>query len=469
MKKLVFTALSLFILHNLFAQTYHEPVMVPINSNKFSEEAFPLFHKQNNQLFYVLAGDDQNVGGYKGGHDIKSYQESSQGTSQDFSSLNTKNNNAVVGISEQGDTLYLLGSYKNKNPEKGLSISVRKGIKWSNPIPIEIKNFKPKGDNLELNVHPSGEVIVISMKAKNTVGEEDLYISLRESQFVYEEPVHLGTLINSPDGDFAPFLSKDMMSLYFSSSRLESAGESDIYVSTRTDKYDWESWGPAKKLPSPINTTGYDSYFSLDPDEKRYFVTSTRNTDALRIYSGKFEPKQDPTKQDSVLPIDTVTVDSALIAVNDSTNAIDDTPVDQDSLLANTDKVDSAITNTNDVSSKKETLNLKNQKVAEFAFNSWSLTNDYKLGIKELLKNVSRTKTKVVIQGHTDNIGSEAINVVVSKRRAQAVSNYLLTIGFNSQHVFIDPRGELEPIVPNDTAGNRAKNRRVEIEVKPLK
>jgi outer membrane protein OmpA-like peptidoglycan-associated protein len=70
---------------------------------------------------------------------------------------------------------------------------------------------------------------------------------------------------------------------------------------------------------------------------------------------------------------------------------------------------------------------------------------------------------KVNIVGHTDNTGSDAVNDPLSVNRAASARNYLVGKGVASSRISIDGRGSREPIAANDTAENRAKNRRVEI------
>jgi OOP family OmpA-OmpF porin len=64
--------------------------------------------------------------------------------------------------------------------------------------------------------------------------------------------------------------------------------------------------------------------------------------------------------------------------------------------------------------------------------------------------------------GHTDNIGSEEANMKLSKDRAEAIKNYLVSQGVNNGKVEAVGYGESQPIATNKTAAGRQKNRRVE-------
>lgn len=71
--------------------------------------------------------------------------------------------------------------------------------------------------------------------------------------------------------------------------------------------------------------------------------------------------------------------------------------------------------------------------------------------------------THIRIVGHTDNVGSDAINNPLSVNRAAATRDYLAARGVASNRIAIDGRGSHEPIANNGSAAGRAKNRRVEI------
>ncbi len=75
----------------------------------------------------------------------------------------------------------------------------------------------------------------------------------------------------------------------------------------------------------------------------------------------------------------------------------------------------------------------------------------------------NQPNTEVRIVGHTDNVGSDAINEPLSRQRAQSARDYLTSRGVNAGRIIIEGRGEREPIATNATADGRARNRRVEI------
>lgn len=78
-------------------------------------------------------------------------------------------------------------------------------------------------------------------------------------------------------------------------------------------------------------------------------------------------------------------------------------------------------------------------------------------------------KTIVDVYGHTDSTGSEASNLQLSRERALAVANTISANGVDARRFYIDGRGETQPIASNATESGRAQNRRVEIQIAPLR
>ncbi|MDP3464861.1 MAG: OmpA family protein [Sulfuricurvum sp.] len=76
-------------------------------------------------------------------------------------------------------------------------------------------------------------------------------------------------------------------------------------------------------------------------------------------------------------------------------------------------------------------------------------------------------ETKIEVQGHTDNVGSNADNLQLSQLRAQSVSSALSAQGVDSSRIKSVGYGESMPVATNDTAAGRETNRRVEIKIIP--
>jgi outer membrane protein OmpA-like peptidoglycan-associated protein len=96
-----------------------------------------------------------------------------------------------------------------------------------------------------------------------------------------------------------------------------------------------------------------------------------------------------------------------------------------------------------------------------FDFDSFTLTSSTKENLTDLAQTLNKYKdTDILIEGHTDKTGTEAYNMDLSKKRAQAVTSYLTQLNVGSTRFTTNGYGELQPIAENDT-----ENRRVEIAI----
>jgi OOP family OmpA-OmpF porin len=103
---------------------------------------------------------------------------------------------------------------------------------------------------------------------------------------------------------------------------------------------------------------------------------------------------------------------------------------------------------------------------AFFDFDKATLKPEGKAKLDDLSGKVSGITLEVIIAvGHTDSVGSDAYNQKLSEKRAQAVKDYLTGKGIDASRVYVEGKGEKQPVADNKTADGRAKNRRVEIEV----
>lgn len=99
-----------------------------------------------------------------------------------------------------------------------------------------------------------------------------------------------------------------------------------------------------------------------------------------------------------------------------------------------------------------------------FAVNRADIQSNFRPILDTFATSLSTTpNSNVKIIGHTDSTGTDAINNPLSLNRAASVRDYLSSRGVASSRIAIDGRGSREPIAANDTAANKAKNRRVEI------
>ena len=105
-------------------------------------------------------------------------------------------------------------------------------------------------------------------------------------------------------------------------------------------------------------------------------------------------------------------------------------------------------------------------RIIEFESGSAILTETVKRILDEMAVALNKVGGKQVkIIGHTDSSGDASRNVILSKERAVAVQDYLVSKNIATDRLSTEGKGSSEPIADNATADGRRKNRRIEFEV----
>ncbi len=82
---------------------------------------------------------------------------------------------------------------------------------------------------------------------------------------------------------------------------------------------------------------------------------------------------------------------------------------------------------------------------------------------------VARNVQSIDLIGHTDSVGRAAYNQGLSERRANAVRDFLVSLGVNPAMITASGQGATNPIASNETAEGRAQNRRVDVRINAQK
>ena len=126
------------------------------------------------------------------------------------------------------------------------------------------------------------------------------------------------------------------------------------------------------------------------------------------------------------------------------------------------------------VVSEQEAEKMKNKKIKTFklgekptfVFGTDQLNNNGKTSLKQVATELENyPDAEVLVEGHTDNVGSDEVNQVISEKRASSVATSLKKDYGVRNNIAVIGKGKSEPIASNDTAEGRAQNRRVEITI----
>ncbi|MGN1246667.1 MAG: OmpA family protein [Muribaculaceae bacterium] len=100
-----------------------------------------------------------------------------------------------------------------------------------------------------------------------------------------------------------------------------------------------------------------------------------------------------------------------------------------------------------------------------FDFNSSDIREDSFSYLDKLASTIIRMNAQVEVKGHTDSTGPDDVNMRISRQRAKAVMDYLITQGVNPNMISYSFYGATRPLVSNETIEGRRINRRVEVEI----
>jgi len=249
-----------------FAQNYSfgPPVKLNENINSLSEESMPVISPDGDKLYFVRTFYQGNTGGKLSGQDIwvslrNELNEWGPATNN-FKNINNQRNNAVVGTDSTETSIFLLNSYRpNTTKIHGIAKSIKIDSTWSKPYDIKINGLESDNSFIGFYINKEENVLLISMNAANSYGEEDLFISLKEENGQWTNPENLGATVNSKGFEISPFLSDDGKTLFFASDGHSGYGGSDIFMSKRL--YDsWVIWSKPINLGKDINYNGFDAY-----------------------------------------------------------------------------------------------------------------------------------------------------------------------------------------------------------------
>jgi outer membrane protein OmpA-like peptidoglycan-associated protein len=358
--------------------------------NSEFEESKPITSPEADLLFFVRSFHPLNRGGELSGEDIwYSVKKGDAGwsmASNELGQLNNVNANAVVGYVQNKKTIYTV-SYIMKNGNRFAQIvrSVEDAQGWSKSDPIGLEALAVGKDYHDFYVHPDEDVILISMKALNTIGREDLYVAVKQEPEVWSNPLHLGPIINTSDFEISPFLSKDKKTLFFASNGHSGYGDADIFKSTRLDE-SWTNWSVPENLGVPINSTDFDAYYFKNEQGKIFFCSNRgkKYTDIFTVVPQVIDP-----------------VDSTLSA-------------------------SSAVTASVESESKSTALRAEDSIAVFFDFNEHKLLQHEQQKLDQFIANVDSNRGgHMDIVGYTDQVGTDNYNLKLSKKRARAVFNYI--------------------------------------------
>lgn len=467
-----------------------EPHRLGGEVNSEADELFPVFSKETSTLYYTRVNDPESIGGV---NDQDIWQSAWNGEKkyakgQDYKDLNNKYNNSIVGFNSDESIVYLINSYDGKKDlKKGISYAKKKGNSWGAPKQISIPGLDIEGDFYGFHVNKKGDVIVISYAGPKSLGQEDLYVSIKENE-KWTEPIHLGSKINSSGFEISPFLSNENDTLYFSTNGRGGQGDADIFYAVRNSD-SWTDWSSPVNIGSQINSTKFDAYFTIS--DGFFYWSSNRDSERSDIYYSTFLPPPalmasaegtdvsifngadgsiDLTPQGGVAPYTYMWSNGS--KDEDPTELIKGTyEVEVKDAIGQVTKV---IVDINEPAEIIEpiiepvTKLVAVESIIYFDFNSSYHNKKNRKELNAFCEKVNnKGEVKIVIESHCDKRASEEYNIWLSKKRMVRTRDFLVSQGFKFENISGAYKGESELEINCDecTEENHTINRRTVIKV----
>ncbi|WKN31062.1 OmpA family protein [Porifericola rhodea] len=491
--------------HNLSAQSTeveYELVNLGKKVNSIYHDSAPVISPDGNTLYFTVSNHPQNTKGTDGSQDIwYSVKDSLSGEWSDAVHMdrpfNKNRYNQVMSVSLDGNRLLIRGG--KGSDDLGFSISKKINGIWQKPEALDIPDFEDmcrgQFNGAFLSYDDKALILYFSERPKSKYS--DLYISYHQGENQWSRPVLIKSL-NTHMDEFGPFLAPDNKTLFFASNRGGGMGNMDVYETKRLDE-SWLKWSEPTNIGAPVNTSGFDAYYSTGINDTLVFTTRafmSADGGHLDIFSLKRVIKEEPKiwlegvvmhaeswepikanirykKEGEVLGVAKSSAESGEYKAKLPETAMYHLEVNAEGYFSLKDSVLISGNIQSDTVFYKE-LFLKPIEVGAsvrlnnifFDYNKASLRPESYPELDKVVEFLNENpKLEVEIAGHTDDRGSDDYNLTLSQGRAESVVKYLVDNWIEQERVKAQGYGESKPEVPNDSDENRQVNRRVEFTI----
>ncbi len=353
-----------------------------------------------------------------------------------------------------------------------------------------------------------GKTLYFSSGRQDGFGGNDIWMTTKTDTSGWTFPTLLPEEINTSGNEESPFIHPDGHTLYFRSNKHIGMGGYDIFYSRYIDST--KTWTAAKNIGYPINTEGSEGALSVSLDGKTAFFASDmayindKSKANLDIYSFELYPEARPmmttfvkakiTDKETGVPLMAdYRIEVISTTMKPKTGKADKRGSFINSLITNQsyalfvtmdgyvhhsenfdlegiqDALDPFVINIElskaekvktDTPTKAEPIVLNN---IFFESGKTELKPESDFELNTLAQNLNdNPNIKIQIIGHTDNVGSDVDNQILSEARAKSVADALLSRGIAPNRVTYLGLGETQPIADNESEEGRKTNRRTE-------
>lgn len=413
-------------------------------------------------------------------------------------SINTNYNEGTCTISADGNILiYTSCDAPDSFGSCDLYIAYRVEGRWQRSTNMG-KNVNSRSWESQPSLSADGRILFFSSNRRGGYGGNDIWYSVRNDDGSWADAKNLGPTVNTPRDEVSPFIYFNNEILFFASNGHRGFGGMDLFVS-RVEEGEFTE---PENLGYPINDhqDQFSLFITAQRDYAYYTETSYEEGKVERSLLYRFKFPEEISLGEKLIvtqgkvlnsktgePIDAKL--SLVSLANDSTlYQFRSDGKTGDFMMLYPDKSFSGLYVEKEGYLPKiynvERDNLKDQEDLEisltpiapgeefvfenifFDFDKDELKPESMSSLKRLVDFLNTNfNVNIYIVGHTDNVGSTVYNESLSLRRAESVKRYLLENGIKEGRAIPVGKGDKEPIRPNDSADNRAMNRRITISI----
>lgn len=478
----------------------------PAINSEFSEY-YPCITADGKTFLYTRRVADGRVrGGEQEDFFVSARSEEGWNESVPLSAVNTVFNEGAPTLSADGQLLIYTACEAqggNWGPYDGLGscdlfVSRKIGEEWGKGMNIKGVNSYVWDSQPSFSADGRTLYFVRGKTGYDGVKGQDIYYASILSDGTWTKPAKVPGDINTEFEEESVMIHPDGETMYFSSNGHPGMGGLDIFVSKKRSD---GSWGKPTNLGYPINTGGNDNSLLVEANGKVAFFASDREggMGGLDLYqfelpmevrpkpvsyvSGKvFDGYTYAPLSSKLELIDLATGELVVESYSDEVNGafLVCLPPDRDYALnvsrpgylfysMNFSLKNIQATDLVELEAPLKKLRPGNKVVLNNVFfdtDSYALRPESKIELNKLVKQLQvNSNIRVEIGGHTDNVGGKDENKTLSERRAQAVVDYIVSVGIPADRLVAKGYGEDEPVMSNETEAGKAKNRRTEMKI----
>ena len=360
--------------------------------------------------------------------------------------INTNHWETQPSFSSDGKTLYFVRGIRERNGQKKGNIytsSLTKEGYWSKPKLLP-NNINTKLNEESVFIHPDGSTLYFSSDGHPGMGGLDIFMSKKDSNNVWGDPINLGYPINTFQNENSLLVAADGKTALFASDRKDGYGDLDLY--------------------------SFELNPSFRPNVVSYFAGIIKDKNTQKPLQAKFELIDLSSGEIQVESYSNQSNGEFLVSLPSGKEyALN---VSKDGYLFYSEHF--SLKKSPDRRAYKKNVLLQPVEIGQkivlknifFETAKYNLKKSSKTELDKLIQFLkANPKAVIEISGHTDNVGKPSDNITLSENRAKAVLEYLVQSEIPENRLKAVGYGDQQPIADNSTKEGRAQNRRTEFKI----